>query len=90
MKYNSPQQNKNCLNNFDLTEYRQILSDVAIRIYHQFVVVMENSIQPIIGKKRVSGRETLKATSKLFVICYETGSPVALNLISNYSQGCSS
>uniref|UniRef100_A0A8C2LHA5 Unconventional myosin-Va n=1 Tax=Cricetulus griseus TaxID=10029 RepID=A0A8C2LHA5_CRIGR len=48
MKYNSPQQNKNCLNNFDLTEYRQILSDVAIRIYHQFVVVMENSIQPII------------------------------------------
>ncbi|CAH6875749.1 Myo5c [Phodopus roborovskii] len=48
MKYNSPQQNKNCLNNFDLTEYRQILSDVAIRIYHQFIVVMENSIQPII------------------------------------------
>ncbi|XP_052586163.1 LOW QUALITY PROTEIN: unconventional myosin-Vc [Peromyscus californicus insignis] len=48
MKYNSPQQNKNCLNNFDLTEYRQILSDVAIRIYHQFIVVMENNIQPII------------------------------------------
>ncbi|OBS66302.1 hypothetical protein A6R68_05157 [Neotoma lepida] len=48
MKYNSPQQNKNCLNNFDLTEYRQILSDVAIRIYHQFIIVMENNIQPII------------------------------------------
>ncbi|XP_041535670.1 unconventional myosin-Vc isoform X6 [Microtus oregoni] len=48
MKYNSPQQNKNCLNNFDLTEYRQILSDVAIRIYYQFIIVMENNIQPII------------------------------------------
>ncbi|KAK7832671.1 hypothetical protein U0070_026867 [Myodes glareolus] len=48
MKYNSPQQNRNCLNNFDLTEYRQILSDVAIRIYYQFIIVMENNIQPII------------------------------------------
>lgn len=48
MKYNSPQQNKNCLNNFDLTEYRQILSDVAIRIYHQFIIVMENNLQLII------------------------------------------
>nr|XP_004662536.2 unconventional myosin-Vc isoform X1 [Jaculus jaculus] len=48
MKHNSPHQNKNCLNNFDLSEYRQILSDVAIRIYHQFIIVMENSIQPII------------------------------------------
>ncbi|XP_057623851.1 unconventional myosin-Vc isoform X2 [Chionomys nivalis] len=48
MKYNSPQQNKNCLNNFDLTEYRQILSDVAIRIYYQFILVLENNIQPII------------------------------------------
>ncbi|XP_045142403.1 unconventional myosin-Vc [Echinops telfairi] len=48
MKHNSPHQNKNCLSNFDLSEYRQILSDVAIRIYHQFIVVMENNIQPII------------------------------------------
>ncbi|XP_066132390.1 unconventional myosin-Vc isoform X1 [Saccopteryx bilineata] len=48
MKHNSPHQNRNCLNNFDLSEYRQILSDVAIRIYHQFIIVMENNIQPII------------------------------------------
>lgn len=61
MKYNSPQQNRNCLNNFDLTEYRQILSDVAIRIYYQFIIVMENNIQPIIGKKRMNGREILTA-----------------------------
>ncbi|XP_009468551.1 PREDICTED: unconventional myosin-Vc [Nipponia nippon] len=48
MKYNTPRQNKNCLKHFDLSEYRQILSDLAIRIYHQFVIVMENNIQPMI------------------------------------------
>nr|XP_033775568.1 unconventional myosin-Vc isoform X3 [Geotrypetes seraphini] len=48
MKHNTPQQNKNCLKNFDLSEYRQVLSDLAIRIYHQFITVMENNIQPMI------------------------------------------
>ncbi|NXL27545.1 MYO5C protein, partial [Glaucidium brasilianum] len=48
MKSNTPHQNKNCLKHFDLSEYRQILSDLAIRIYHQFIIVMENSIQPMI------------------------------------------
>ncbi|XP_041082885.1 unconventional myosin-Vc-like isoform X2 [Polyodon spathula] len=48
MKYNSPHQNKNCLKNFDLSEHRQILSDLAIRIYQQFINVMESGIQPMI------------------------------------------
>ncbi|XP_074773461.1 unconventional myosin-Vc isoform X3 [Athene noctua] len=48
MKSNTPHQNKNCLKHFDLSEYRQILSDLAIRIYHQFIIVMENNIQPMI------------------------------------------
>ncbi|NXK92977.1 MYO5C protein, partial [Formicarius rufipectus] len=48
LKCNTPRQNKNCLKHFDLSEYRQILSDLAIRIYHQFIVVMENNIQPMI------------------------------------------
>ncbi|NXD80983.1 MYO5C protein, partial [Halcyon senegalensis] len=48
MKYNTPRQNKNCLKHFDLAEYRQILSDLAILIYHQFIIVMENNIQPMI------------------------------------------
>ncbi|NXH18417.1 MYO5C protein, partial [Bucco capensis] len=48
MKCNTPRQNKNCLKHFDLSEYRQILSDLAIRIYHQFIIVMENNIQPMI------------------------------------------
>ncbi|KFP76898.1 Unconventional myosin-Vc, partial [Apaloderma vittatum] len=48
MKCNTPRQNKNCLKHFDLSEYRQILSDLAIHIYHQFITVMENNIQPMI------------------------------------------
>ncbi|PKU48096.1 unconventional myosin-vc [Limosa lapponica baueri] len=48
MKGNTPRQNKNCLKHFDLSEYRQILSDLAIRIYHQFIIVMESNIQPMI------------------------------------------
>uniref|UniRef100_A0A8B9NKP9 Myosin VC n=1 Tax=Accipiter nisus TaxID=211598 RepID=A0A8B9NKP9_9AVES len=48
MKCNTPRQNKNCLKHFDLSEYRQILSDLAICIYHQFIIVMENNIQPMI------------------------------------------
>ncbi|NXI57224.1 MYO5C protein, partial [Chloroceryle aenea] len=48
MKSNTPRQNMNCLKHFDLSEYRQILSDLAILIYHQFIIVMENNIQPMI------------------------------------------
>ncbi|XP_060611551.2 unconventional myosin-Vc [Anolis sagrei] len=48
MKHNTPEQNKNILKHFDLSEYRQVLSDLAIRIYHQFIIVMENNIQPMI------------------------------------------
>lgn len=48
MKQNTPRQKKNCLKNFDLSEHRQILSDMAIQIYHQFISVMEKSLAPAI------------------------------------------
>lgn len=49
MKQNTPRQKKNCLQNFDLSEHRQILSDLAIHIYHQFITIMEKSLNPAIG-----------------------------------------
>lgn len=49
MKQNTPRQKKNCLQNFDLSEHRQILSDLAIHIYHQFISVMEKTLTPAIG-----------------------------------------
>lgn len=48
MKQNTPHQKKHCLKNFDLSEHRQILSDLAIHIYHQFITVMEKTIAPAI------------------------------------------
>ncbi|XP_075998597.1 unconventional myosin-Vc isoform X2 [Genypterus blacodes] len=48
MKHSTPHQKKNCLQNFDLSEHRQILSDLAIHIYHQFITVMEKSLTPAI------------------------------------------
>lgn len=49
MKHNTPRQNKNCLQNFDLSDHRQVLSDLAIQIHHQFINVMEDALFPMIG-----------------------------------------
>lgn len=32
-KMNTPKQNEQCLKNFDLSEYRQVFSDIAVWIY---------------------------------------------------------
>ena len=49
LKQSTPRQKKNCLRNFDLSEHRQILSDLAIHIYHQFITVMQKTVTPAIG-----------------------------------------
>ncbi|XP_027019679.2 unconventional myosin-Vc [Tachysurus fulvidraco] len=64
MKHNTPRQNKNCLQNFDLSDHRQIFSDLAIQIYHQFISVMEDALFPMI----VSGmleHESLQGISSM-------------------------
>ncbi|XP_072421173.1 unconventional myosin-Va isoform X4 [Chiloscyllium punctatum] len=64
MKHNTPRQNDHCLRNFDLAEYRQVISDLAIQIYQQLTKVMENILQPMI----VSGmleHETIQGVSGL-------------------------
>ncbi|XP_070707241.1 unconventional myosin-Vb [Pempheris klunzingeri] len=45
---NTSKQNEHCLKNFDLAEYRQVLSDLSIQIYQQLVRVAEATIQPMI------------------------------------------
>ncbi|XP_066523254.1 unconventional myosin-Va [Hoplias malabaricus] len=47
-KNNTSQQNEQCLLNFDLAEYRQVLSDLIIQIYQQLIKCMENILQPMI------------------------------------------
>lgn len=48
MKYNIFCQNEYCFINFDLVEYWQVLSDLVIQIYQQFVWVLENIFQLMI------------------------------------------
>ncbi|XP_077441918.1 unconventional myosin-Vb isoform X2 [Vanacampus margaritifer] len=48
MVQNSSKQNEHCLKNFDLAEYRQVLSDLSIQIYQQLVRIAEAAIQPMI------------------------------------------
>uniref|UniRef100_A0A8B9CTW9 Myosin VB n=1 Tax=Anser brachyrhynchus TaxID=132585 RepID=A0A8B9CTW9_9AVES len=48
MTQNTPKQNEHCLKNFDLTEYRQVLSHLSIQIYQQLIKVAEGILQPMI------------------------------------------
>ncbi|XP_050398741.1 unconventional myosin-Va isoform X2 [Patella vulgata] len=45
---NTPKQNEQCLRNFDLSEYRQVFSDLAVWIYQGLLKRMEELIQPSI------------------------------------------
>jgi len=49
MTQNTPKQNEHCLKNFDLTEYRQVLSHLSIQIYQQLIKTAEGVLQPMIG-----------------------------------------
>ncbi|XP_032372344.1 unconventional myosin-Va isoform X9 [Etheostoma spectabile] len=62
IKHNTQRQNEHILSNFDLAEYRQVISDLAIQIYQQLIKCMENILQPMI----VSGmleHETIQGVS---------------------------
>uniref|UniRef100_A0A8C8GH95 Myosin VB n=1 Tax=Oncorhynchus tshawytscha TaxID=74940 RepID=A0A8C8GH95_ONCTS len=48
MTQNTAKQNEHCLKNFDLAEYRQVLSDLSIQIYQQLIKVAEHMMQPMI------------------------------------------
>ncbi|XP_025081332.1 unconventional myosin-Va-like isoform X4 [Pomacea canaliculata] len=45
---NQPRQNEMCLRNFDLSEYRQVFSDLAIWIYQTLIKFMQELLQPSI------------------------------------------
>ncbi|EFA06975.2 unconventional myosin-Va [Tribolium castaneum] len=45
---NTPKQNEQCLRNFDLSEYRQVLSDIAVWIYQGLIRKFAEKIQPLV------------------------------------------
>ncbi|ESN92553.1 hypothetical protein HELRODRAFT_189498 [Helobdella robusta] len=46
--HNTSKQNEHCLKNFDLSEYRQILSDLAVWIFQGLIKLVEAQIHPFI------------------------------------------
>uniref|UniRef100_A0A8C4HSV0 Myosin VAb n=1 Tax=Dicentrarchus labrax TaxID=13489 RepID=A0A8C4HSV0_DICLA len=48
MTRNTAKQNEHCLTNFELSEYQQVIGDLAIQIYRQFIKCMEDNLQPLI------------------------------------------
>jgi hypothetical protein len=68
MTQNTAKQNEHCLKNFDLTEYRQVLSDLSIQIYQQLIKIAEGLLQPMIGKLELHpsrGLEERRAVASL-------------------------
>ncbi|XP_062613392.1 unconventional myosin-Va-like isoform X4 [Saccostrea cucullata] len=45
---NTSRQNEHCLRNFDLSEYRQVFSDLAVWIFQTMIKYMEEVIQPMV------------------------------------------
>ncbi|KAF0291664.1 Unconventional myosin-Va [Amphibalanus amphitrite] len=45
---NTEKQNEQCLKSFDLSEYRQVLSDVAMWIYQLVIKQLEERVQPVV------------------------------------------
>ncbi|XP_049824224.1 unconventional myosin-Va isoform X2 [Aethina tumida] len=45
---NTVKQNEQCLRNFDLSEYRQVMSDIAVWIYQGLIKTFEGKIQTLI------------------------------------------
>ncbi|KAL0968790.1 hypothetical protein UPYG_G00271910 [Umbra pygmaea] len=48
VKHNTPRQNEHCLSNFDLSEYHQLITDLAVQVYQQLVRSMEDTLHPMI------------------------------------------
>jgi len=53
-QHNTAQQNSHCLHNFDLSEYRQILSDLAVWIFQGLVKLNGALIHSLIGQHEAS------------------------------------
>lgn len=45
---NTPRQNEQCLRIFDLSEYRQVMSDTAVKIYHDLIGMLEKEFERLI------------------------------------------
>ncbi|XP_063718189.1 unconventional myosin-Va-like isoform X3 [Symsagittifera roscoffensis] len=84
MSKNTDHQNQMSLRNFDLTEYRNIINDLAIQIYQNLVRIIDSKLQPMI----VKGMLEHESVSSPAAFTATTAAPVKLktdSLIATYS-----
>ncbi|KAM7077829.1 LOW QUALITY PROTEIN: unconventional myosin-Vb-like [Ciconia maguari] len=84
MIQNTPKQNEHCLKNFDLTEYRQVLSHLSIQIYQQFIKIAEGILQPMIVSA-VLENESIQGLSGVKPMGYRNRSSSMADGDSSYS-----
>ncbi|XP_046985911.1 unconventional myosin-Vb-like [Schistocerca americana] len=61
---NTSLQNEQCLQNFDLTEYREVLSDTAVEIYQSLAGHIQEKIQPLVVPATLEHEEISGLTSQ--------------------------
>uniref|UniRef100_A0A4W3JK75 Myosin VB n=1 Tax=Callorhinchus milii TaxID=7868 RepID=A0A4W3JK75_CALMI len=84
MKRNNPRQNEHSLKNFDLTEYRQVLSDLSIQIYQQLVKVAGTILQPMIVSSMLEN-ESIQGLSSVKPMGYRKRSSSRVDWDSGYT-----
>ncbi|XP_075442311.1 unconventional myosin-Vb isoform X2 [Ascaphus truei] len=84
MTSNSSRQNEHCLRNFDLTEYRQVLSDLSIQIYQQLIKICEGALQPMIVSAMLEN-ESIQGLSGVKPTGYRKRSSSMVNGDNSYS-----
>ncbi|XP_078276446.1 unconventional myosin-Vb isoform X2 [Rhinoraja longicauda] len=84
MKQNNTRQNEHSLKNFDLAEYRQVLSDLSIQIYQQMVKVAEGLLQPMIVSAMLEN-ESIQGLSSVKPMGYRKRSSSRLDGDDSYS-----
>ncbi|XP_030324179.1 unconventional myosin-Vb [Calypte anna] len=84
MTRNTAKQNEHCLKNFDLTEYRQVLSHLSIQIYQQLIKIAEAILQPMIVSA-VLENESIQGLSGVKPMGYRNRSSSMANGDSSYT-----
>ena len=69
LKFSTQKQAEQSLRNFDLSEYRRVINDVAIWIYNGVTKLMEEELQPLLVPAIIEHQGKIlepKISSKLF------------------------
>lgn len=84
--HNTSKQNEQCLRYFDLSEYRQVLSDIAVWIYQSIIRSLEDKIHPLVipaileheAISGIGGNKPAGMRGRSSSVCRDLESPVSV------------